>query len=87
MKRKYDCENVKIGDWVYFYYNGYESKYSYKVVRTGVNGYRENIITVEIDINKKDDFIEGWKNRAIGNGRYWNVNMWKKKYSSIIEIE
>jgi len=85
MKRKYDCPKVKIGDWVYFYYNGHESKYSYKVVKTGASGYRENIITVEI--NKKDDFIEGWKSKEIGSGRYWNINMWKKKYSPIIEIE
>ena len=64
MKRKYDCPKVRIGDWVYFYYNGHESKYPYKVVKVDTSDCGENIITIEI--NKKDDFIEGWESKTIG---------------------
>jgi hypothetical protein len=86
MKRKYDCPKVKIGDWVYICYCGDESKYSYKVVKIGVSVYGGDMITVEVG-NKKDSFIGGWGCESIGKGQYWNVTQWKKKHSSIIEIE
>lgn len=90
IKRKYDCPKVKPGDWVYFLEDYcYETKYSYKVVKTdriSING--SCMITVEVDIDKKDSFVGGWTNSIIGNGRYWNVVSWTKtNYCPLMEIE
>jgi len=73
MKRKYDNPKVKVGDWVYFLSNCRdETKYSYKVVRVE----RPDLIIVEVNENKKDAFVLGWKERTIGDGHYWNVTTW-----------
>lgn len=90
MKRKYDCPKVKPGDWVYFLEDyGYETKYSYKVVkadRISIGG--SYMITVEVDKDKKDSFVGGWTNSCIGSGRYWNVVSWTKvNHCSLMEIE
>jgi len=89
MKRKYDCPEVRIGDWVYFC-NALricETKYSYKVVKTdGISISGEHMITVEVG-NKKDDFVGGWRNRLIGNGNYWNVVLWTKAKKDYLSME
>jgi hypothetical protein len=88
MKRKYDCPKVRIGDWVYACIGGcLETKYSYKVVRIDLVSFSGNrMITVEVG-NKKDSFIEGWRNKSIGNGQYWNVTRWMKAKGLSMEIE
>lgn len=90
MKRKYDCSKVKPGDWVYFLEDlKYETKYSYKVVMVDKISIDGNcMITVEVDKNKKDDFVGGWTSSCIGNGRYWNVVSWTKvNHCPLMEIE
>ena len=87
MKRKYNNQKVKPGDWVYFLYHldnhEYETKYSYKVAVCGAH-----MITVEVNDNKKDSFVGGWPSRSIGNGRYWNVRCWTKiNHCPLLEIE
>lgn len=85
MKRKYDCPKVKIGDWVYFLEEGrWETEYLYKVVMIRSGGR----ITVEVNKNKKDDFVGGWTNSCIGNGKYWNVDSWcLDHYYNTLELE
>ena len=87
MKRKYDNPKVKIGDWVYFYCFCNETKYPYKVVRTDKISFSgSSMITVEVG-NKKDDFVAGWPDKNIGDGKYWNAAFWTKIKGSSMEIE
>ena len=86
MKREYNNQKVKPGDWVYFLeYGKYETKYSYKVVKINT----PDLITVEVNKNKKDNFVGGWSSSLIGDGKYWNVECWciNKHCCNELEIE